>query len=65
MYLSTIIKSLFLYLDPGSSQFFLQVLIASLVGVGFAFRGYWSKLVAKIKGIELVDDDDEDEEEEE
>ena len=65
MYLSIIIKSLFLYLDPGSSQFFLQVLIASFVGVGFAFRGYWGKFMAKIKGTSLTDEDEEEEEEEE
>ncbi|NIV11335.1 MAG: hypothetical protein GWN62_08640 [Aliifodinibius sp.] len=33
------------YLDPGSGSFILQVLVASLVGIGFALRGYWSKVV--------------------
>ena len=32
------------YLDPGSGSFILQVLVASLVGIGFAFRKYWSKV---------------------
>jgi hypothetical protein len=62
MYLSTIIKSLFLYLDPGSGQFFLQVLIASMVGIGFAFRGYWGKFVTKITGKTITDDEEEEEE---
>jgi hypothetical protein len=38
-----------LYLDPGSGSFILQVLIASLVGIGFAFRGYWSRLINKFR----------------
>ena len=37
------------YLDPGSGSFILQVLIASLVGIGFAFRGYWAKLIKKFR----------------
>ena len=35
----------FAYLDPGSGSFILQVLVASLVGIGFALRSYWSKLI--------------------
>jgi len=33
------------YLDPGSGSFIIQVLIASLVGIGFALRGYWGKFL--------------------
>ncbi|MGD8454838.1 MAG: hypothetical protein PVF83_00545 [Anaerolineales bacterium] len=32
------------YLDPGSGSFILQLLIASLVGIGFALRSYWGKI---------------------
>lgn len=51
------------YLDPGSGSFILQVLVASLVGIGFAFRNYWSKLL-KFFRKEKPEDDflDEDDE---
>ena len=32
------------YLDPGSGSFILQVLLASLVGIGFTVRAYWDKI---------------------
>jgi hypothetical protein len=32
------------YLDPGSGSFILQVVIASLVGIGFTIRAYWGKI---------------------
>jgi hypothetical protein len=35
------------YLDPGSGSFLLQMLIASLLGLGVAAKIYWNK----IKGI--------------
>ena len=40
----TLTISSFLYLDPGSGSFILQVLIASFVGIGFALRSYWGKI---------------------
>jgi hypothetical protein len=39
-----LISSLPAYLDPGSGSFILQVLIASLVGIGFTIRAYWGKI---------------------
>jgi len=53
------------YLDPGSGSFILQLLIASLVGAGFLLRGYWSKLIRRIRGTADEDLDDEDEDEDE
>lgn len=32
------------YLDPGSGSFIYQILIASVLGAGFAIRMYWRKL---------------------
>ena len=51
------------YLDPGSGSFILQLIIASLVGAGFLLRGYWSKLIKRIRGTadEEIDEGDEDE----
>ena len=47
------------YLDPGSGSFILQLLIASLVGIGFALRSYWGKITGlfrKNKGEEAAED---------
>jgi hypothetical protein len=46
------------YLDPGSGSFILQVLLASLVGLGFAFRGFFARLLGRGKPS-AGDDDDE------
>lgn len=55
------------YLDPGSGSFILQILIASLVGIGFALRGYWGKLIGlfRKKGGNEEASEDEDLEDEE
>lgn len=37
------------YLDPGSGSFILQLILASLVGVGFFFRSFWTKLFSKFR----------------
>ena len=42
--LFSLLNALPAYLDPGSGSFILQVLIASLVGIGFAIRAYWGKI---------------------
>ncbi len=46
------------YLDPGSGSFILQVLLASLVGVGFAFRSFWARLFGR--GSASSDEDETD-----
>ncbi|MBI3159035.1 MAG: hypothetical protein HYZ26_05495 [Chloroflexi bacterium] len=46
------------YLDPGSGSFILQVLLASLVGIGFAFRGFWARLLGRGKSASEDDDDE-------
>jgi hypothetical protein len=32
------------YLDPGSGSFILQILIASLLGIGVALRASWGRI---------------------
>ncbi len=32
------------YLDSGSAGFFIQMLIASLVGFSFALKAYWKRI---------------------
>jgi hypothetical protein len=47
------------YLDPGSGSFILQLLVASLVGIGFALRSYWGKITGffrKNKGEDASED---------
>jgi hypothetical protein len=47
------------YLDPGSGSFILQVLIASLVGIGFTLRAYWGKITKFFnKGSEDASEDE-------
>lgn len=35
---------MFLYLDPGSGSFLLQLLIAGLAGIGIAIGASWAKV---------------------
>jgi hypothetical protein len=37
------------YLDPGSGSFILQLLLATLLGLGFLLKGYWRKLLGLFK----------------
>ena len=52
------------YLDPGSGSFLLQLLIASLLGLGVAVKVYWNKIRGlfgdKSTGQQDNDEDDED-----
>ncbi|TAK12982.1 MAG: hypothetical protein EPO32_06970 [Anaerolineae bacterium] len=45
------------YLDPGSGSFIIQLLVASFLGLGFAFRGFFARLFGRGKPT----DDDEEE----
>jgi hypothetical protein len=49
------------YLDPGSGSILIQLIIASLVGVGFLVRRSWSKITRFFRGeSDLVEDDYDD-----
>ncbi len=54
------------YLDPGSGSILIQLIIASLVGVGFLVRRSWSRITGFFRGDsgaspdEFDDDDDDD-----
>jgi hypothetical protein len=50
------------YLDPGSGSFILQLILASLVGIGFAFRSYWGKLLGIFRKKSGEEDSSSDEE---
>ena len=32
------------YLDPGTGSFIIQILVASLLGIGFAVRIFWRQI---------------------
>ena len=48
------------YLDPGSGSFLIQLLIATILGIGIALRASWSKIKGwfGIKPKAEEDDDD-------
>lgn len=49
------------YLDPGSGSLLIQLIIASLVGVGFLVRRSWSKITQFFRGgSDLAQDDYDD-----
>jgi hypothetical protein len=49
-----------LYLDPGSGSFLIQLLIATILGLGIALRASWTKIKGwfGIKPKAEEDDDD-------
>lgn len=50
------------YLDPGSGSFILQILIASLLGLGIAMRASWSKIKGFFGRKPKAEDDEADDE---
>lgn len=36
----------FMYLDPGSGSFIIQMILAGTLGIAVAIRIYWKKIVA-------------------
>jgi hypothetical protein len=49
-----------LYLDPGSGSFLIQLLIATLLGLGIALRASWGKIKGLFGGKPKADEDDDD-----
>jgi hypothetical protein len=46
-------------LDPGSGSFIIQILIASLLGIGVALRAYWGR-IAGFFGRKTKSEDEDD-----
>ena len=38
------------YIDPGSGSFFVQMLLAGLLGAGMAIKTYWHRIKAFFSG---------------
>jgi hypothetical protein len=39
------------YLDPGTGSYFLQVLLAAILGALFTLRIFWIRIVSYVKNI--------------
>ena len=50
-----------LYLDPGSGSYLLQLLIAGIVGLIFALRGYRTRVVNFLRNLFGMEEDGEEE----
>lgn len=37
-------KIIFLYIDPGSGSYFIQVIIAAVLGAALYFKNFWLKI---------------------
>jgi hypothetical protein len=48
------------YLDPGSGSFLIQLLIATLLGLGIALRASWGKIKGLFGNKAKTDEDDDD-----
>ncbi len=48
------------YLDPGSGSFLIQLLIATVLGLGIALRASWGKIKGLFGGKPKADEDDDD-----
>ena len=46
------------YLDPGSGSFLIQILIASLLGIGLALRASWGKIKGWFGSKSRADNED-------
>ena len=38
------------YIDPGTGSYILQMLLAGVLGAGFAMKSYWAKIKAVLGG---------------
>jgi hypothetical protein len=61
---SSILGKPALYLDPGSGSFILQVLLAALLGGGFAIKAYWKNIKKLFVKTPPEESDEEDSDEE-
>jgi hypothetical protein len=65
LWLSGGVARAFAYLDPGSGSFFIQLLVAGLMGALFLAGVYWRRVrnfFRRLTGGEPEDDDGEDQE---
>jgi predicted Kef-type K+ transport protein len=39
------------YIDPGTGSYLFQIMVASLIGAGFAIKTYWSRIKKFVKNL--------------
>jgi len=52
----------FLYIDPGSGSYILQMIIAAVLGVSFFFKNFWLSVKAFFTGKKKAKQEDKEEE---
>ena len=50
----------FLYIDPGSGSYILQMIIAAVLGVSFFFKNFWLSIKAFFTGKKPKKEDEKD-----
>jgi len=50
----------FLYIDPGSGSYILQMIIAAILGVSFFFKNFWLSIKAFFTGKKPKKEDEKD-----
>lgn len=50
-----------LYIDPGSGSYILQMIIAAVLGVSFFFKNFWLSVKAFFTGKKSKQEDEKDE----
>ena len=50
----------FLYIDPGSGSYILQMIIAAVLGVSFFFKNFWFSIKAFFTGKKSKKEDEKD-----
>ena len=58
IYTFVLAPNAFAYLDPGTGSYILQLLIASMVGVLFSVKIFWTRIKEFVKGIFGKKEDD-------
>jgi hypothetical protein len=49
-----------LYIDPGSGSYFIQLIIAAVLGAGFFFKNFWHRIMTFVAGIKSKKEDGKD-----
>ncbi len=49
----------FLYIDPGSGSYILQMIIAAVLGVSFFFKSFWYNIKAFFTGKKVKKEEEE------
>lgn len=54
----TFVKASRMYLDPGSGSIIIQVLVAGLLGLGFAIKASWGRIKSMFGKSENLNQDE-------